>query len=102
VLDLARDLILLSGLQPEVDIPITFTGIRPGEKLFEELLTAEEGTVPSPHEKIFVARKTSLPEDRLDPLVDDLLAAAVRQDEACLRALLAALIPTHMLNGQAA
>lgn len=102
VVDLARDLILLSGLQPDVDIPITFTGIRPGEKLFEELLTAEEGTVPSPHEKIFVARKTSLPEDRLDPLVDDLLAAATRQDEVCLRALLAALIPTHMLNGQAA
>ncbi len=43
IVDLARDLIKLSGFEPDVDIPIKFTGIRPGEKLYEELLTAEEG-----------------------------------------------------------
>ena len=44
IVDLARDLIKLSGLKPEKDIKIIYTGVRPGEKLFEELLTAEEGS----------------------------------------------------------
>lgn len=58
ILDLARDLIELSGLTPYEDIPIEFTGLRPGEKLFEELLTAEEGTCMTCHEKIYTARIT--------------------------------------------
>lgn len=52
ILDLARNLILLSGFRPEEDIRIAFTGIRPGEKLYEELSAYEEDTVPTPHEKI--------------------------------------------------
>ena len=44
IMDLAKTLIRLSGFEPGVDIPIKITGMRPGEKLFEELLTAEEGT----------------------------------------------------------
>ncbi len=56
IIDLARDLIRLSGFEPGVDIPIVTTGIRPGEKLFEELLTAEEGTQATMHERIYVAR----------------------------------------------
>ena len=56
ILDLACDLIELSGLKPYDDIPIRFTGLRPGEKLFEELLTAEEGTTSTHHEKIFTAK----------------------------------------------
>ena len=53
--DLARDLIELSGFVPDKDITIQYTGVRPGEKLFEELLTAEEGTTATKHEKIFTA-----------------------------------------------
>ncbi|MGE5572164.1 MAG: polysaccharide biosynthesis protein [Bacteroidota bacterium] len=56
IADLARDLVRLSGLDPDRDIEIRFTGVRPGEKLFEELLTAEEGTVATCHERIFIAR----------------------------------------------
>ena len=56
ILKLAEDLIKLNGLKPYKDIEIVFTGIRPGEKLFEELLTAEEGTTCTTHEKIFVAK----------------------------------------------
>lgn len=52
IVDLAKNLILLSGLRPDEDIKIEFTGIRPGEKLFEELNLAEEDTLPTPHEKI--------------------------------------------------
>lgn len=55
ILDLAQDMIRLSGYEPGRDIDIVFTGIRPGEKLFEELLTAEEGASSTSHEKIFVA-----------------------------------------------
>jgi FlaA1/EpsC-like NDP-sugar epimerase len=60
IIDLAREMIRLSGYEPDRDIPIVFIGSRPGEKFFEELLTAEEGTVATKHEKIFVAR-TSAP-----------------------------------------
>lgn len=54
--DLARDMIKLSGYEPDRDIEIVYTGIRPGEKLYEELLTAEEGASATCHSKIFVAR----------------------------------------------
>lgn len=56
ILDLAREMISLSGFEPDLDIAIVFTGIRPGEKLFEEILTAEEGTIATTHQKIFMAR----------------------------------------------
>lgn len=56
IVDLARETIRLSGFEPDKDIPIVFTGIRPGEKLFEELLTAEEGTERTKNRKIFKAR----------------------------------------------
>ncbi len=56
ILDLAKDLIRFHGLEPDRDIPIVFTGIRPGEKLYEELLTAEEGTEATKHKQIFVAK----------------------------------------------
>jgi FlaA1/EpsC-like NDP-sugar epimerase len=63
VLDLARNLITLSGLVPNRDIEITFIGLRPGEKLYEELLTAEEGISTTRHQKVFRVRANGdLPE----------------------------------------
>jgi FlaA1/EpsC-like NDP-sugar epimerase len=59
IVDLARDLVRLSGLDPDRDIEMKFTGVRPGEKLFEELLTAEEGTVATCHERVFVAKSSA-------------------------------------------
>lgn len=56
---LAEDLIKLNGMEPYTDIPIEFVGLRPGEKLFEELLTAEEGTDSTNHEKIFIAKNAT-------------------------------------------
>jgi len=58
ILDVAEELVRLHGLEPYRDIEIQFTGLRPGEKLFEEILTAEEGTVASRHEKVFIARNS--------------------------------------------
>ncbi len=60
IVDLARDLISLSGLKPDQDIKIDYVGIRPGEKLYEELLTAEEGTDATQHKRIFIARQAAL------------------------------------------
>ncbi|MBI3659637.1 polysaccharide biosynthesis protein, partial [Candidatus Acetothermia bacterium] len=56
IVDLAREMIRLSGYEPDKDIPIVFTGKRPGEKFFEELLMTGEGTVATQHEKIYVAK----------------------------------------------
>jgi FlaA1/EpsC-like NDP-sugar epimerase len=58
IVELAEELITIQGLRPYKDIDIEFTGIRPGEKIFEEILTAEEGTIASKHEKVFVARNS--------------------------------------------
>jgi len=58
ILDLAKDLIRLSGFEPDVDIPISITGLRPGEKLFEELLLDEEGISATKHDKIFIGQPT--------------------------------------------
>jgi FlaA1/EpsC-like NDP-sugar epimerase len=60
IVDLARDLITLSGYRPEEDIKIEFTGVRPGEKLYEELLTSEEGTLATHNKRIFVAPQPAL------------------------------------------
>ena len=56
IVDLAKDLIRLSGFEVDVDIKLEFSGIRPGEKLYEELLTADEGIGSTKHERIFVAK----------------------------------------------
>lgn len=56
ILDLARKMIRLAGHEPEKDVPIVFTGLRPGEKLYEELLNAKEQVVPTHHKKILIAR----------------------------------------------
>ena len=63
IIDLAREMIRLSGHEPDVDIPIVFSGLRPGEKLFEELLGAEEGSEPTEHARIFRARNPRVQPD---------------------------------------
>lgn len=70
IVDLAKDLIHLSGMEPEKDIKIKFTGVRPGEKLFEELLTAEEGTSATKHKRIFVARPNHLARETINDVLD--------------------------------
>ena len=99
IVDLARDLILLSGLEPDKDIAIEYSGARPGEKLFEELLTSEEGVVASPHDKIFVARKSAFSAGPFERHLGELVAAADAQDPGRIRDAFRALIPTHQLGG---
>lgn len=66
IYDLARDLIRLSGLEPDKDIPIVVTGIRPGEKLFEELLTEEEGLLVTNNYRIMISRPQSVSRSELN------------------------------------
>jgi len=96
ILDLARDLIRLSGFEPGVDVPIEFTGLRSGEKMYEELLTAEEGTEVSKHEKIFIAHKTGLPQQELESLLNKLFEAAKSRDPVEIRQAFEKLIPTYL------
>jgi FlaA1/EpsC-like NDP-sugar epimerase len=65
IVDLAEELIRLSGFRPHEDIEIKFSGLRPGEKLYEELLMEGEGLRPTSHEKIMVARAIEVDRDRL-------------------------------------
>jgi len=66
ILDLAKEMIRLSGLEPDKDIPIVFTQPRPGEKFFEEILTAEEGTVATQNQNIFRAKLSAIDERKLE------------------------------------
>ena len=89
VLDLVKDLIRLSGLEPETDIPIVYTGIRPGEKLFEELMTAEERQGRTKHNKIFVAKPSPVEREDLGRALATLVEAAMRSDADTIRRTLA-------------
>ena len=72
IVDLVEDLITLHNLIPNKDIKIEYTGIRDGEKLVEEVLTAEEGVIPTSHEKIFKARMISQHnQESIDSMVDE-------------------------------
>lgn len=93
IVDLARDLIRLSGLEEGRDIEIKFTGVRPGEKLYEELFFGAEMAEPTTHEKVLRARHVSLPPD-LSAATERLLAEARDgASELALRKLLEHLVP---------
>lgn len=72
IIDLARKMILLHGLEPDKDIEIKITGLRPGEKLYEELLADTETTLPTHHPKILIA-KTRQITDEFEPLMEELI-----------------------------
>lgn len=73
ILDLAKRMIKLSGFEPEVDIKIVFTGLRPGEKLFEELLTDTAKNLPTHNEKIMVSKDQTMHYEEIDNFVNELV-----------------------------
>jgi FlaA1/EpsC-like NDP-sugar epimerase len=97
ILDMACDLIKLSGLEPYQDIDIQFTGIRPGEKLYEELLTAEEGTSTTRHAKIYQANLRSVNEVTLQSDLLLLKQAMLRPE---IIDILADLVPSYREGGR--
>jgi FlaA1/EpsC-like NDP-sugar epimerase len=96
IVDLAEALIRLSGFEPDVDVPIQFSGIRPGEKLREEILMAEEGIDSTKVEQIYRARLGIEPDPAaLEQAVSHLKEAALQGDPARIRALLQDLVVTY-------
>jgi FlaA1/EpsC-like NDP-sugar epimerase len=93
IVDLARDLIRLSGFEPDADIAIEYTGVRPGEKMYEEIALTGENADPTTHAKIFTCRTPSAAWDSWSVDLDELTAGAERltRDEA--RELLPRLVP---------
>ena len=95
IVDLANDLIKLSGLVPGEDIEIEYTGIRPGEKMYEELLTDEEITTATRHTKIFSAKTSGLPHEGFEEMLEDLFSRAHKDNGAAIRGQLKAIIPSY-------
>ena len=96
IYNVAEELIRLSGLEPDKDIPIVISGKRAGEKLFEELLTAEEGTTATLHQKIFSAKITEEIGKRYLKKVDKLISLARQnRDSEKIFSLLKELVPTY-------
>src|SRR5690606_21350085 len=92
IVDLAKDLIRLSGLEVDKDIQIEFTGLRPGEKLYEELLTDTEHTQATAHNKVRIAKARSNPPSFLN-LLDGLISSVNGNEE--YKALLKELVPEY-------
>lgn len=86
IVELARKMIRLSGLVPEQDIAIEFTGLRPGEKLYEELLNDTENTIPTHHQKIMIAKVTAYCFNEVSKEIDKLIELAnLYQDVAVVK-----------------
>jgi FlaA1/EpsC-like NDP-sugar epimerase len=97
ILDLANDLIRLSGLVPNVDIPIQITGVRPGEKLYEELLTSDESTAVTRYKKIFVAKQNGIPTNFEEQLAG-LMHFAKTNNELGIKTVLSEIIANNELE----
>ncbi len=92
--DLARNLIKLSGLKPDEDIKIEYTGLRPGEKLYEELLMAEEGLQKTAHEKIFIGKPLEFDREEFLKQLQELKKEAY-QDGEHIRESVRAIVSTY-------
>ena len=79
IIDLAKKMIALNGLELDIDIEIKTTGLRPGEKLYEELLANEENTIKTHHPKIMIAKNREISKEKLDK-IEDLLMLIQQQD----------------------
>ncbi len=110
IVDMARDLIRLSGREPDVDIEMRYTGLRPGEKLFEELITEGEGIVKTDHEKILVLRNGKQGEntnakcsrfnesDFLDEKIKELTSIANDHNAKAIRCKLKEIVPDYTMS----
>ena len=97
ILDLAKNLIRLSGYKPFEDIPIEFTGLRPGEKLYEELLMGEEGLRETTNDMIYIGKPIEFDEDRFLKQLDELKKVADK-DFAGVRQKVQEIVPTYRIK----
>lgn len=98
IIDLARDLIRLSGFEPDLDIPIVFTGLRQGEKLFEELLLDEEGIQSTEHDKIFIGQPIFTDYKLMIKSIESLKDIIDDCDSDTLKNYVRQIVPTYNIN----
>jgi O-antigen biosynthesis protein WbqV len=104
IVDLARQMIRLAGLRPDRDVEIRFTGLRPGEKLYEELFHGREPPVPTGHPGLLIAIPRTADRAAMSAAIDALARACLRGDVAAALALVGRLVPEfrHNPEGSAA
>jgi FlaA1/EpsC-like NDP-sugar epimerase len=98
VVDLAKKMIKLAGLQPDIDVKIVFAGLRPGEKLFEELLSDSENTVSTYHPKIKIAKVSNILNGSVSRAIAGLITAIDSGDEYKMVEVLKKAIPEYISN----
>lgn len=98
ILDLARNMIRLAGYTPEKDIPIVFTGLRPGEKLYEELLNQKETTLPTDNKKIMIARVREFDFDVVSKQIDTLIETSYSNKPFTIVKQMKQLVPEYISN----
>ena len=96
--DLAIKMIKLSGFEPEIDIKLKYTGLRPGEKLYEELLSDGTKNLPTPHEKIMVSMDPHMEFEEIESLANKITKAALRRDKIEVVKLLKKIVPEFISN----
>lgn len=95
IVDMARDLIRLSGFEPDVDIRLEFIGLRPGEKLYEELITADENILPTPHRRILMLKGLACDTALLNGKIGELQQLAAGQEGEQIKSKLAEIVPDY-------
>jgi len=101
IVDLARQMIRLAGLRPDRDVAITYTGLRPGEKLFEEIFHGAEPPVATGQPGLLVATPRAVDAEALGRAIDDLAQACRARSGGAARDILRRLVPEYQPNGQA-
>jgi len=96
IIDMARDLIRLHGFEPDIDINIQYIGLRPGEKLYEELITSDEGVIKTEHTKILVLKGNILNLNSLYGKIDELFELIKTYDDNDIKKALKKIIPEYM------
>jgi FlaA1/EpsC-like NDP-sugar epimerase len=95
IIDLARNMIRLSGHEPDTEIPIRIVGVRPGEKLYEELSTTTDKVCPTCHEKIMVFCGSTLQQDFTEQWIADLRELVARTNDAAILSHMAEVVPEY-------
>jgi FlaA1/EpsC-like NDP-sugar epimerase len=104
IADMARDLIRLSGKDPDIDIEMIYTGLREGEKLYEELITEGEDILPTRHEKIMVLRSNGhenganylqIMRQKLDEDIEELIKYSLCHDAGAIKKKLKEMVPEY-------
>ncbi|SEH28609.1 polysaccharide biosynthesis protein [Chryseobacterium culicis] len=98
ILDLAKRMIKLSGFEPNIDIKIIYTGLRPGEKLYEELLSDDAKTLPTHNEKIMISKDPSMGFEEIDTLTKQITKASLRRDKVEVVRILKTIVPEFKSN----